>query len=89
MTEKKKTAPAGNFRAMLWALGAAVCAFVARGDFASYEEAVAAMVHIRDTFYPDAEQSAYYQRLYKDVYKHYYKTVRPLHRALSRLNQPN
>lgn len=70
------------------ALGAAVCAFVSRGVYGSYQEAVDAMVHIRDTFQPDMNEHAYYKRLYQRVYRRYYSTVRPLHRALNDLNRP-
>jgi len=70
------------------ALGAAVCAFVSRGVYGSYQEAVDAMVHIRDTFLPDMNVHACYEKLYRQVYRRYYATVRPLHRALNRLNRP-
>jgi len=46
------------------------------------------MVHIRDTFQPDMTEHAYYKKLYKSVYRRYYQTVRPLHRALNDLNRP-
>ena len=63
-------------------LGAAMCAFVARGAFASYEEAVSSMVRLRDTFPPDPAEHALYQSLYDEVFTRYSKTVMPLHRRL-------
>ena len=67
------------------ALGGAICAFVARGEYPDYAAAVKGMVHLRDTFYPDMEEHKLYERLYREVYLGYYKTLRPLHRKLREL----
>ncbi len=64
------------------ALGAAVCCFVSKGVYDSYEEAVAGMVHLRDTFEPDMAEHAFYRRIYDEVYSQLYKTVTPLHKRL-------
>ena len=69
------------------ALGAAVCAFVSRGYFKDYREAIDSMVHIRDTFKPDADVHELYEKLYSEVFTHYYKTVTPLHRKLRLLTK--
>lgn len=63
-------------------LGAAVCCFVAAGEYSGYEEAVERMVRLRDTFEPNPDEHALYMRIYNEVYSRYYKTVTPLHRAL-------
>ena len=47
--------------------------------------AVKGMVHLRDTFYPDMEEHKLYERLYREVYLGYYRTLRPLHRKLREL----
>ncbi|NDL67756.1 FGGY-family carbohydrate kinase [Anaerotalea alkaliphila] len=64
------------------ALGAAVAAYAAKGDFASYGEAVEAMVHVRDVFQPDPANARLYASLYRKVYRKVYGRVGPLCRAL-------
>ena len=69
------------------ALGAAICAFVALGEYGGYEEAIAAMVRLRDTFVPDEGEHKLYRRIYEEVYSKYYKTVTPLHKRLGELTK--
>ena len=69
------------------ALGAAVCSFVALGKFRSYEEAIAHMVQIRDTFTPDAKEHELYERIYREVYRRYYRAVTPLHKLLGAITR--
>ena len=69
------------------ALGAAICAFVALGEYGGYEEAIAAMVRLRDTFVPDEGEHELYRRIYEEVYSKYYKTVTPLHKRLGELTK--
>ena len=64
------------------ALGAAMCAFVSLGEFPSYQQAAGSMVRIRDTFQPRPELTAFYQRIYREVFSRYYRTVLPLHKRL-------
>jgi sugar (pentulose or hexulose) kinase len=51
-------------------LGSAICAAVGVGLFPGFPEAMAAMVRPRDSFEPDPENHAFYQRLYDEVYGH-------------------
>ena len=44
-------------------LGSAICAAVAAGVYPGFDEAVANMVRIKDSFQPDAANHALYQRL--------------------------
>ena len=69
------------------ALGAAMCAFVACGEFADYDEAVSAMVHIKDVFTPDMTEHTLYKQIYDEVFSKYYKTLYPLHRRLAALTR--
>ena len=64
------------------ALGAAVCCFVSKGTYSSYEEAIGGMVRLRDTFEPDMAEHELYRRIYDEVFSQYYKTVTPLHRKI-------
>lgn len=50
-------------------LGAAINTAVALGEYESYEEAVAKMVKIQDTFYPRQENVVLYQKLNERAYK--------------------
>ena len=68
-------------------LGAAMCAFVSRGEFANYRDAIAGMVHVWDTFRPDMEEHAVYQELYGQVYSHLYRRLLPLHKRLAALTK--
>ena len=67
------------------ALGAAVCAFVSRGEYRSYEEAIARMVRLRDTFTPNSAAHGQYRQIYQQVFTKYYKTVTPLHKKIGEL----
>jgi len=67
------------------ALGAAMCAFVSRGEFKNYRDAIAGMVHVWDTFRPDMEEHKVYKELYGQVYGHLYKRLVPLHKRLAAL----
>ena len=69
------------------ALGAAICCFVALGEYGSYEDAIKAMVRLRDTFEPDMAEHGLYERIYQEVYTKYYKTVTPLHKRLRALTK--
>ena len=53
----------------------------------THEEAIAAMVKLRDTFVPDEEEHGLYRRIYEEVYSKYYKTVTPLHKRLGELTK--
>ena len=44
-------------------LGSAICAAVAAGIYGSFEEAVENMVHVKDTFVPNPETVALYERM--------------------------
>lgn len=44
-------------------MGAAICVAVATGVYGSFEEAVENMVRFKDTFCPDAENAAFYEKL--------------------------
>jgi len=71
------------------ALGAAVCAFVSRGEYPSYEEAIRHMVRLRDTFTPDMAEHEIYREIYDQVFTKYYRAVTPLHKTLGALARKN
>jgi sugar (pentulose or hexulose) kinase len=57
-------------------------AFVSRGHFSSYEEAIGAMSHIKDEFLPKAEEHKRYEELYQKIYKRIFKQLSPLYKEL-------
>ena len=69
------------------ALGAAECLWIALGEYKDYEDAIAHMVRVRDRFTPDGEEHAIYERIFKEAFLPYYKTVYPLHKTLGRLTE--
>ena len=66
-------------------VGAAMCAYVALGEYESYEQAAEGMVRLRDEFLPDEKNHALYEQLYRRVYSRLYRRLRPLHRGLTEL----
>ena len=68
-------------------LGAAMIGFVHAGEFADYDEAIAAMVHIKDVFEPDMDNHAFYLSMYKGVYSGVFRAVQPLYKKLKQLRR--
>lgn len=66
-------------------LGAAICASVGVGHYRGFDEAVAHMVHRRDSFAPDPENRRAYRRInegaYRDLTKMLEGTLRTIHDA--------
>lgn len=70
-------------------VGAAMVAFVANGEFESFDEAIKSMVHEKDVFTPDAENHEIYMNMYNKVYRKIYKNVRPLYATMNDLKERN
>ncbi len=70
-------------------IGAAMVAFVAKGEFASYDEAIKSMVHEKDVFRPIPENHEVYMNIYNKVYRKIYKNVRPLYATMNNLKERN
>jgi len=70
-------------------IGAAMVAFVAKGEFASFDEAIKSMVHVKDTFLPDSKNHEIYQNMYEKVYRKIYHNVRPLYATMNNLKERN
>ena len=66
-------------------LGSSMVAFVAKGIYKDYDEAIANMVRVKDTFYPDFEENELYMELYKDIYCQVYNKLEPLYKKLKKL----
>ncbi len=70
-------------------IGAAMVAFVAKDEFASYDEAIKSMVHEKDVFRPIPENHEVYMNIYNKVYRKIYKNVRPLYATMNNLKERN
>ena len=68
-------------------LGASIAGFVAMSEFATYEEAIEKMVHVKDTFLPDMEEHKIYERLYNQVYRKIYRRLLPLYKRIKLLTR--
>jgi sugar (pentulose or hexulose) kinase len=69
------------------AVGAALAAFVAKGIFASYNEGITAMVHIKDEFLPDAKAHAVYEELYGEIFEKIFDRLSPLYEKINAINR--
>lgn len=67
------------------ALGAAMDAAVGTGLYATFDEAVAAMVHKGKTFMPNPQSHQIYTQLFKDVYKKSLHTLEPINRRIAQI----
>jgi sugar (pentulose or hexulose) kinase len=67
-------------------LGCAIIVFVSSGVYKSYDEAVKAMVHEKDVFYPNKQDSETYDKLYKNIYKFIYPRIKLLNFKIRRYN---
>ncbi|HZK21246.1 MAG TPA: FGGY-family carbohydrate kinase [Oscillospiraceae bacterium] len=61
-------------------LGAAILGFVGIGEYENIKEAVANMVHYKDTFIPNTKNHRIYYRLYENVYKNMYPALKELYK---------
>ena len=66
-------------------LGAAILAATAGGLYGDVREAAAAMVHLGDTYCPDQENQAFYDKLYEEVYRRIFPALQPLIDRLTEL----
>lgn len=63
-------------------LGAAMIAFVVKGEFANIDECNKSMVHFKDEFKPNLENTKVYKHLFNKVYKGIYPQLQPLYLKL-------
>lgn len=70
-------------------VGAAMVAFVAKGEFSGFDEAIKSMVHEKDVFTPNRENHEIYMGIYNKVYRRIYKNVRPLYATMNDLKERN
>jgi sugar (pentulose or hexulose) kinase len=66
-------------------LGAAICAFVSKGIFSSYDEGLQQMVHIKDEFLPDKNDHAVYRELYERIFVKIFSKLSPLYQEIDEI----
>jgi sugar (pentulose or hexulose) kinase len=64
-------------------IGSSLAAFVARGVFASYEEAAREMVHVKDEFLPDREDHKIYEEIYEKIFTKIFDKLSPLYQEIT------
>lgn len=66
-------------------IGSSMAAFVALGEFGSYEEAAKAMVRESSVFLPDPVSHRVYMEIYDRAYSRIYAKLRPIYRSLNQI----
>ena len=62
-------------------LGSSMVGFVAKGIFPDYPAAAKAMVHIQDTFAPNAAEHELYEGLFREIFQKIFPRLLPLYKA--------
>jgi sugar (pentulose or hexulose) kinase len=63
-------------------LGAAIVGAVAAGLHPDFESAVKEMTRVSETYHPNQENHALYERLFQDIYRKLYKRVKPMYEKI-------
>ncbi|MDR3284416.1 MAG: FGGY-family carbohydrate kinase [Treponema sp.] len=66
-------------------IGEALCAFVSKGIFSSYEEGLQHMVHVKDEFLPDKNDHAVYRELYERIFVKVFSKLSPLYQEINEI----
>ncbi len=66
-------------------IGSSMVAFIAKGVFAGYEEAVQSMVHVKDEFLPNMAEHQIYKRLYDEVFVKIFDRLSPLYQQINEI----
>ena len=69
------------------ALGSSMVAFVSLKEFKNYEKAIAAMVHVQDTFEPNMKVNARYEDIYENVYTKLYPRLLPVFKGMKKTEE--
>jgi len=66
-------------------LGAAIAGCIGLKEYPDVETAVKSMVHISKQFVPDLNEHSTYKKIYTDIYKELWQTMKPLYYKISKL----
>ena len=68
-------------------IGASMVAFISRGVFKDYDEAIKSMVHVTRTYTPRAKEHATYMALYDTAYRKILLRLEPIYRQIIEITQ--
>lgn len=63
-------------------VGSSMVAFVSKGEFNGYEDAIQSMVHETDVFTPDKANHEIYEQLYMKAYRKIFPKLDPLYKSI-------
>lgn len=63
-------------------IGSSMVAFIAKGIFDNYDDAISHMVQIKDVFYPNIENHLVYSELYNKAYRKIFGKLEPIYRKI-------
>ncbi|MDP7593717.1 MAG: FGGY-family carbohydrate kinase [Litorilituus sp.] len=66
-------------------LGAAINAAVGKGYFENYQQAIAAMTRIEQSFLPNQNNVQLYNKLYRQVYRKMYRQLKPIYQEIKKI----
>lgn len=68
-------------------LGSSMVAFIAKGEFKSYEEAINNMVEVSKVFTPNIDNHRLYMDIYENVYSRMYPKLEPLYKKIRKISK--
>ena len=66
-------------------LGAAICAFKGLGIYATFDEAMEKMVHHKESFIPNLDNTKIYKDIYHNIYKRHYYKLRKTYKTIKKM----
>ena len=68
-------------------LGAAICGFVGLGHYSNFDNAISKMVHHKEHFIPNLENTKIYEDIYKNIYKRHYFKLRKTYKTIKKMRK--
>ncbi len=66
-------------------LGAAINVAVGLGHFENYQQAISAMTHTKEIFFPNKKNVTLYKQLYNEVYLLMYRQLKPIYKKIKKI----
>ena len=65
-------------------IGSSMVAFISKGEFSGYDEAVKSMIQVSRVFEPDMKEHEIYAEIYSQVYSKMYGRLEPLYKKMKK-----